>query len=99
MKITSGRAAFPQWQEKVLIMPYLGSSGFIRYIRPVGEQMRVTVLGCSGGIAADLRTTCLMVDDDILIDVGTGAGDLTVREMLQIESVFLTHSHLDHVAL
>lgn len=61
--------------------------------------MRVTVLGCSGGISADLRTTCLMVDDDILIDVGTGAGDLTRSEMLRIESVFLTHSHLDHIAL
>lgn len=61
--------------------------------------MRVTILGCSGGIAEDLRTTCLMVDDDILIDVGTGAGDLTQSEMLKIESVFLTHSHMDHIAL
>jgi len=61
--------------------------------------MQVTILGCSGGIAADLRTTCLMLDTDILIDVGTGAGDLTRNEMLQIEFVFLTHSHLDHIAL
>ncbi len=61
--------------------------------------MHVTILGCTGGIAADLRTTCLMLDDDILIDVGTGAGDLTVGQMLRIDTVFLTHSHLDHVAL
>jgi ribonuclease BN (tRNA processing enzyme) len=61
--------------------------------------MQVTILGCSGGIAEDLRTTCLMVDKDILIDVGTGAGDLTRNEMRKIEFVFLTHSHLDHVAL
>ncbi|MEP6879693.1 MAG: 3',5'-cyclic-nucleotide phosphodiesterase [Nitrosospira sp.] len=61
--------------------------------------MRVTILGCSGGIAEDLRTTCLMVDEDILIDVGTGAGDLTQSEMLRIKSVFLTHSHMDHIAL
>ena len=40
-----------------------------------------------------------MLDNDILIDVGTGAGDLTRCEMLQIDSVFLTHSHLDHIAL
>jgi hypothetical protein len=31
--------------------------------------MRVTMLGCIGGVAEDLRTTCLMLDDDILIDV------------------------------
>src|SRR5690242_3900251 len=61
--------------------------------------MRITILGCSGGIAEDLRTTCLMVDDDVLIDAGTGAGDLTRDEMFQIESIFLTHSHLDHIAL
>jgi len=59
----------------------------------------LTVLGCSGGIAADLRTTCLMLDGDILIDAGTGAGDLTLSQMLGIHAVFLTHSHLDHTAL
>ncbi|MEO7559962.1 MAG: 3',5'-cyclic-nucleotide phosphodiesterase [Nitrosospira sp.] len=61
--------------------------------------MRVTILGCTGGVAADLRSTCLMLDDDILVDVGTGAGDLTVSQMLRVDTVFLTHSHLDHVAL
>ena len=61
--------------------------------------MRVTILGCSGGVAADCRTTCLLLDDDILVDAGTGAGDLTLAAMLRINTVFLTHSHLDHVAL
>ena len=61
--------------------------------------MRVTILGCTGGVGADLRTTCLMLDDDILVDVGTGAGDLTLTEMLRINTVFLTHSHLDHAGL
>lgn len=61
--------------------------------------MRITILGCSGGIAANLRTTCLLLDDDILIDAGTGTGDLTLAAMQRINTVFLTHSHLDHVAL
>lgn len=59
----------------------------------------MTILGCSGGVAAGLRTTCLMLDDDTLVDTGTGAGDLTLSQMLRINTVFLTHSHLDHVAL
>jgi ribonuclease BN (tRNA processing enzyme) len=33
-----------------------------------------------------------------LIDAGTGVGDLTLEEMRQIDHVFLTHSHLDHIA-
>ena len=60
--------------------------------------MRVRVLGCSGGIGVGLRTTSLLVDDDILIDSGTGVGDLTLDEMAGIRHIFVTHSHLDHIA-
>ncbi len=60
--------------------------------------MRVRVLGCSGGIGADLRTSAFLVDDDVLVDAGTGVGDLTPEEMARIRHVFVTHSHLDHVA-
>lgn len=59
--------------------------------------MKVKILGCSGGIGGDLRTTSLRLDDDILIDAGTGVGDLSIDEMIAIDHVFLTHSHLDHV--
>lgn len=60
--------------------------------------MRIRVLGCSGAIAKDCRTTSFLIDDDTLIDAGTGVGDLTLDEMRRIDRVFLTHSHLDHVA-
>ena len=60
--------------------------------------MKVRVLGCSGAIAKDCRTTSFLIDDDVLIDAGTGVGDLTLAEMQRIDHVFLTHSHLDHVA-
>lgn len=60
--------------------------------------MQVKILGCSGGVSANLRTTSLLVDDDVLIDAGTGVGDLTLDEMSRIQHVFLTHSHLDHIA-
>jgi ribonuclease BN (tRNA processing enzyme) len=60
--------------------------------------MKVRVLGCSGAIAKDCRTTSFLIDGDVLIDAGTGVGDLTLEEMRAIDHVFLTHSHLDHVA-
>ena len=60
--------------------------------------MKVRVLGCSGAIAKDCRTTSFLIDGDVLIDAGTGVGDLTLDEMSGINQVFLTHSHLDHVA-
>jgi ribonuclease BN (tRNA processing enzyme) len=60
--------------------------------------MKIRVLGCSGAISKDCRTTSFMVDGDVLIDAGTGVGDLTLNEMRGIRHVLLTHSHLDHVA-
>lgn len=59
--------------------------------------MNVRILGCSGGACDALRTTALLVDEDILIDCGSGVGDLTLAQMATVRHVFLTHSHLDHV--
>jgi ribonuclease BN (tRNA processing enzyme) len=60
--------------------------------------MKLRTLGCSGGIVKELRTTAFLLDDDILIDAGTGVGDLTIDEMRGVDHIFLTHSHLDHIA-
>ena len=60
--------------------------------------MKIRILGCSGGVGHGLRTTSLLVDGDILIDAGSGVGDLSLDEMAAIRHVFLTHSHLDHIA-
>jgi ribonuclease BN (tRNA processing enzyme) len=59
--------------------------------------MKLRVLGCSGGIGGELRTTSFLVDHDMLIDAGTGVGDLSINELAQIDHVFVTHSHMDHV--
>lgn len=59
--------------------------------------MQIRVLGCSGSIATGSRTTSFLLDDSILIDAGTGVGDLTLDEMVRIDHIFITHSHLDHV--
>ena len=59
--------------------------------------MRIRVLGCSGGIGGSLRTTALLVDDDILVDAGTGVGDLPLESLARIDHIFVSHSHLDHV--
>jgi ribonuclease BN (tRNA processing enzyme) len=59
--------------------------------------MKLRVLGCSGGIGDERHTTSLLIDDDILIDAGTGALRLTREELARIDHVFLTHTHLDHI--
>ena len=59
--------------------------------------MQIRILGCSGGIGPGLRTTTLLIDGALLIDAGTGVGDLQPGELSAIETVLLTHAHLDHI--
>ena len=51
--------------------------------------MKLKILGCSGGIGGDLRTTSMLLDKDILIDAGTGVGDLSLDDMVKIDHVFV----------
>lgn len=59
--------------------------------------MKLTVLGCSGGIGGKRHTSAFLLDDDILLDAGTGVGNLSLEALTQINHIFVTHSHLDHV--
>jgi ribonuclease BN (tRNA processing enzyme) len=59
--------------------------------------MQIKILGWAGGIGANLRTTSFLIDEDLLIDAGTGLGDLPLNQMSGIRHIFLTHSHMDHV--
>ena len=60
--------------------------------------MKLRILGCSGGIGGNARTTSMLLDHDVLIDAGTGVGDLSLSELSLIDHVFISHSHLDHIA-
>lgn len=57
----------------------------------------IRVLGCHGSIAARCHTTSFLLDDDILIDAGTGVGELRLDELARIDHILLSHSHLDHI--
>ena len=61
------------------------------------SPLQIRVLGCSGGIVAGQHTTSFLIDDDVLVDAGTGVASLTLEEMQRIDHVFLSHAHLDHI--
>jgi len=58
--------------------------------------MRIRVLGANGGIGNGARTTALLVDDDVLIDAGTGVADLSLDAMTAIDPVFLAGAARGH---
>ncbi|MDX1705263.1 3',5'-cyclic-nucleotide phosphodiesterase [Pseudidiomarina sp.] len=59
--------------------------------------MNIKVLGCSGGIGGTGGTTCLQLSDQVLIDAGSGLGELSLSEMKGVRHVLLTHAHMDHI--
>jgi ribonuclease BN (tRNA processing enzyme) len=60
--------------------------------------MQIKILGCSGGVGDGRHTTSMLIDEDILIDAGTGLGTLSLEALQKIDHVFLTHTHMDHIA-
>ncbi len=61
--------------------------------------MQFKTLGCGGCIGGDQATTSFLVGDSVLIDAGTGLASLAQDDLNKIDHVFLSHSHMDHVAL
>lgn len=61
------------------------------------SRSQLKVLGCSGGFGKGHATTSFLLDDDILIDCGTGVGSLDLTSLKKIDHIFLTHCHLDHI--
>lgn len=60
--------------------------------------MKVEVLGCGGSIGIPGEgTTAFLIDEDILIDAGTGVCNMPMSALEKIEHVFLSHTHLDHI--
>ncbi|MFZ6719691.1 3',5'-cyclic-nucleotide phosphodiesterase [Undibacterium sp. Ji49W] len=61
--------------------------------------MKLKILGCAGGIGGkEPNTTSMLVDDDVLVDAGTGLASLSIEQLVAIDHVFISHCHLDHVA-
>jgi ribonuclease BN (tRNA processing enzyme) len=61
--------------------------------------MQLKILGCNGGIGGiNRRTICYRINDSILIDAGTGLGDMSLDELARIDNIVLTHAHWDHIS-
>lgn len=59
--------------------------------------MRLRVLGGDGGVAPGFQTTSFLINQNTLIDAGSAASSLSLAEQRKIDTIFISHSHLDHV--
>jgi ribonuclease BN (tRNA processing enzyme) len=58
--------------------------------------VELKVLGCQGGSAPGRHLPGLLLDGAVLLEAGSAASCLDLRDQLAIRHVLLTHAHLDH---
>jgi cAMP phosphodiesterase len=59
--------------------------------------MNIRVLGAFGSEGPGQRPSAFLVNDRTLVDAGSVSGGLSLPEQFAIDTVLLTHAHLDHV--
>jgi 3',5'-cyclic-nucleotide phosphodiesterase len=59
--------------------------------------MQLRILGCHGGETPKHRTSSFLVGDSIAVDAGAITSGLSLREQERIDSVLISHPHMDHV--
>ncbi len=59
--------------------------------------MHLRVLGCHGGETPKHRTSSFLIGDTLAVDAGAVTGSLSLDEQERIESVLISHPHMDHI--
>lgn len=59
--------------------------------------MKIRVLGASGSEVPGHNCPAYLVDDTLLLDAGTVAKSLNIREEKSVRHLLLTHAHFDHI--
>jgi ribonuclease BN (tRNA processing enzyme) len=59
--------------------------------------MRIKVLGCYGGVDPNHNPVTLLIDEKYLLDAGTIVKEISIEKQKNIESICITHCHLDHI--
>jgi cAMP phosphodiesterase len=59
--------------------------------------MRIKVLGCYGTEFLQFKSCGFLVDGSVMLDAGSIVSPLSVEEQGEVQEIFVTHSHLDHI--
>jgi cAMP phosphodiesterase len=62
-----------------------------------GGDVHLKILGSAGSEFPDYHSPAYLIDSSLLIDAGTICSVLPLSSQIQIKSVLISHSHLDHI--
>ncbi len=60
-------------------------------------MMQLRILGCHGGETPKHRTSSFLVGDTLAVDAGAVTASLSLDEQERIESILISHPHMDHI--
>jgi len=59
--------------------------------------MNIRVLGCYGSEMHSHKTTCFQLSQRLVLDAGAIVSGMSIEEMMEIDDIVISHSHLDHI--
>ncbi|HJL17822.1 MAG TPA: 3',5'-cyclic-nucleotide phosphodiesterase [Sandaracinaceae bacterium LLY-WYZ-13_1] len=59
--------------------------------------MELRILGCHGGETPKHKTSSFLLDGRVALDAGAVTSMLTLAEQKKVETVLVSHAHLDHI--
>jgi len=59
--------------------------------------MKIRFIGAHNSESKKTRNSTIIIDENIAIDAGCLASELTFSEQEKIDAIFLTHGHYDHI--
>lgn len=59
--------------------------------------MELKILGCHGGESSKHKTSSFLLDGTIALDAGAITSMLTLEEQRAVDTVLVSHAHLDHI--
>lgn len=59
--------------------------------------MELRVIGAYGGETPNHRMTCFLLNENVSMDAGSLTRGLTLEEQYKIQSIVISHSHMDHI--
>ncbi len=59
--------------------------------------MELKVIGAYGGESPNHRMTCFLLNNNCALDAGSLTRGLSLEEQYKIQSIVISHSHMDHI--
>ncbi len=62
------------------------------------NDLIVRIIGGHGGVSPGYQATSYLINDELLIDAGSIASGVPIKEQLKVENILISHAHLDHIS-